>query len=57
VTSPRANSEQEIRRQLDHFKVLSVIDRAIAANFDLRLSLSEILAMSRLSLALTQPTF
>jgi HD-GYP domain-containing protein (c-di-GMP phosphodiesterase class II) len=40
----RKQAEQEIRRQLDHFKVLSVIDRAIAANFDLRLSLSEILA-------------
>ncbi len=40
----RKRAEQEIRRQLDHFKVLSVIDRAIAANFDLRLSLSEILA-------------
>ena len=42
--STRKQAEQEIRRQLDHFKVLSVIDRAIAANFDLRLSLSEILA-------------
>jgi len=40
----RKQAEQEIQRQLDHFKVLSVIDRAIAANFDLRLSLSEILA-------------
>jgi PAS domain S-box-containing protein len=40
----RKRAEQEIHRQLDHFKVLSVIDRAIAANFDLRLSLSEILA-------------
>ena len=40
----RKRAEQEIRRQLEHFKVLSVIDRAIAANFDLRLSLSEILA-------------
>jgi PAS domain S-box-containing protein len=42
--STRKRAEHEIKRQLEHYKVLSVIDRAIAANFDLRLSLSEILA-------------
>ena len=40
----RKQAEEKIRRQLEHLRVLSVIDRAIAANFDLRLSLSEILA-------------
>jgi len=41
----RKRAEQEIHRQLDHFKVLSVIDRAIAANFDLRSACRKFLPM------------
>ncbi len=39
----RKQSEKKIRRQLEHLTALSGIDRVIAANFDLKLSLSEIL--------------
>jgi PAS domain S-box-containing protein len=39
----RKQSEERIRRQLEHLTTLSAIDRIIAANFDLRHSLSEIL--------------
>ncbi len=39
----RKQSEEKIRRQLEHLTALSGIDRIIAANFDLQLSLSEIL--------------
>ncbi|MBK9207669.1 MAG: PAS domain S-box protein [Anaerolineales bacterium] len=39
----RKHSEEQIRRQLEHLTALSGIDRIIAANFDLELSLSEIL--------------
>jgi len=35
--------EERIRRQLEHLTALSGIDRVISANFDLKLSLSEIL--------------
>jgi PAS domain S-box-containing protein len=35
---------EKIKRQLEHLTSLSVIDRVIASNFDLKLSLSEILA-------------
>lgn len=39
----RKQSEEKIRRQLEHLTALGVIDRIIAANFDLYLCLSEIL--------------
>jgi PAS domain S-box-containing protein/putative nucleotidyltransferase with HDIG domain len=39
----RKQAEERIQRQLQHLTALSAIDRVIAANFDLRLSLSEIL--------------
>ena len=41
--SPRKRDERKIRRQLAHLTALSAIDRAISANFDLKLSLSEVL--------------
>lgn len=37
-------AEERIRRQLDHLTALRAIDRVISANFDLELSLTEILA-------------
>ena len=40
----RKLAEAKIQRQLEHLTALSAIDRVIAANFDLKLSLSEILA-------------
>ena len=42
----RKQAEDRIRRQLEHLTALSVIDRVIAAIFDLRLSLSEILNLT-----------
>jgi PAS domain S-box-containing protein/putative nucleotidyltransferase with HDIG domain len=39
----RKRAEEKIQRQLEHLTALSAIDRVIAANFDLKLSLSEIL--------------
>jgi PAS domain S-box-containing protein len=39
----RKLSEEKIRRQLAHLTALSAVDRFIAANFDLKLSLAEIL--------------
>jgi putative nucleotidyltransferase with HDIG domain len=39
----RKQSEGRIQRQMEHLTALSGIDRVIAANFDLELSLSEIL--------------
>ena len=39
----RIIAEEKIQRQLDHLTALSSIDRAITANFDLQLTLSEIL--------------
>jgi PAS domain S-box-containing protein/putative nucleotidyltransferase with HDIG domain len=39
----RKRAEARIQRQLEHLTALSAIDRIIAANFDLKLSLSEIL--------------
>jgi PAS domain S-box-containing protein len=39
----RKRADERIRRQLEHLTALSAIDRVIAANFDLKLSLSEIL--------------
>ena len=39
----RKRDEEKIRRQFEHLTALSTIDRFIAANFDLKLSLSEIL--------------
>jgi len=39
----RKQAEKKIQRQLEHLTALSAIDRIIAANFDLGLSLSEIL--------------
>jgi PAS domain S-box-containing protein/putative nucleotidyltransferase with HDIG domain len=39
----RKLAEAKIRQQLDHLTALSTIDRVIAANFDLGLSLTEIL--------------
>jgi PAS domain S-box-containing protein len=39
----RKQSEERIQRQLEHLTALSGIDRVIAANFNLELSLSEIL--------------
>jgi PAS domain S-box-containing protein/putative nucleotidyltransferase with HDIG domain len=44
------HSEDRIRRQLEHLTALSAIDRVIAANFDLRLSLAEILVHVRIEL-------
>jgi len=41
--SARKQSEERIRRQLEHLTALSAIDRFTAANFDLGLGLSEIL--------------
>ena len=41
--SPRKRDERKIRQQLAHLTALSAIDRAINANFDLKLSLSEVL--------------
>jgi PAS domain S-box-containing protein/putative nucleotidyltransferase with HDIG domain len=41
--SARKQAEERIQRQLEHLTALSAIDRVIAANFDLQLSLSEIL--------------
>ena len=40
----RKVAEARIKRQLDHLTAMSAIDRVITANFDLKLSLSEILA-------------
>jgi PAS domain S-box-containing protein/putative nucleotidyltransferase with HDIG domain len=42
ITARKA-ADARIRRQLEHLTALSEIDRIIAANFDLKLSLSEIL--------------
>ena len=39
----RKLSEEKIRRQFEHLTALSAIDRFIAGNFDIKLSLSEIL--------------
>jgi PAS domain S-box-containing protein/putative nucleotidyltransferase with HDIG domain len=39
----RKRAEERIKRQLEHLLALSSIDRLIASNFDLKLSLSEIL--------------
>ena len=39
----RKNTEAKIQRQLEHLTALSAIDRVIAANYDLNLSLMEIL--------------
>lgn len=39
----RKLAEEKIRRQFEHLTALSDIDRVIAANFDLKLSLAEIL--------------
>lgn len=39
----RKQAEEKIQQQLEHLTALSAIDRVIASNFDLRLSLSEIL--------------
>jgi putative nucleotidyltransferase with HDIG domain len=39
----RKRAEEKIQRQLEHLTALSAIDRVIASNFDLKLSLSEIL--------------
>ncbi len=39
----RKQSEEKIQRQLEHLTALSAIDRVIAANFDLNLTLLEIL--------------
>ena len=39
----RKQAEERIQRQLEHLTALSGIDRVISANFDLKLSLSEIL--------------
>ncbi len=39
----RKQAGKRIQRQLEHLTALSAIDRVIAANFDLKLSLSEIL--------------
>lgn len=39
----RKRAAEKIQRQLDHLTALSVIDRVIASNFDIRISLSEIL--------------
>ncbi len=39
----RKRVEQKIQRQLEHLNSLSAIDRVISTNFDLKLSLSEIL--------------
>jgi len=39
----RKQAEARIQRQLEHLTALSAIDRFIASNFDLKLSLSEIL--------------
>jgi PAS domain S-box-containing protein/putative nucleotidyltransferase with HDIG domain len=39
----RKQSEEKIQQQLEHLTALRTIDRVIAANFDLKLSLSEIL--------------
>ena len=39
----RKRAEERIKRQLDHLTASSGIDRVISANFDLKLSLSEIL--------------
>ena len=41
--SERKQAEEKIQQQLEHLTALSMIDRVIAANFDLKLSLSEIL--------------
>ena len=41
--SERKQAEEKIQQQLEHLTALSTIDRVIAANFDLKLSLSEIL--------------
>ncbi len=39
----RKSAEEKVTRQLDHLTALRSIDRVIASNFDLRLSLEEIL--------------
>ena len=39
----RKQAEEKIQRQLEHLIALSAVDRIIASNFDLKLSLSEIL--------------
>jgi len=39
----RKQADERIRRQLEHLTALSAIDRVVAANFDLKLNLTEIL--------------
>jgi len=46
----RKRSEEKIQRQLAHLTALSAIDRAIASNFDLGISLKEILSHVTLEL-------
>ena len=46
----RKRTEERIKQQLERLTALSAIDRVIAANFDLELSLSEILAHVMLEL-------
>jgi PAS domain S-box-containing protein/putative nucleotidyltransferase with HDIG domain len=48
----RKRAEEKIRRQLEQLTALSGIDRIIAANFDLQLSLSEILTHVTLELGI-----
>ena len=40
----RKKANERIKRQLEHLTALSAIDRSISANFDLKLSLAEILS-------------
>jgi putative nucleotidyltransferase with HDIG domain len=48
----RKLNEEKAKRQLEHLSALSAIDRIIAANFDLSLSLSEILGHVMAELAI-----
>jgi putative nucleotidyltransferase with HDIG domain len=43
LITARKRADERIKQQLEHITALSAIDRVIAANFDLHLSLSEIL--------------
>ena len=53
----RKQAEERIQRQLEHLTALSTIDRVIASNFDLKLSLSEILTHVTVELGVDRPTF
>ena len=45
--SKRKESEEKIKRQIEHLAALRDIDQIVASNFDLRISLTTILSRLR----------